>query len=243
MASQALLLRTLVELADTLVDDFDVIELLSGLTERCIEAFNVSDAGILLAAPVGSELQVVATTSVEMRNIELFELQAREGPCVDCYRSGQPVLNQLLESPAALRRWPRFSVMARQAGFESVTALPLRLRATTLGALNLFRAERTKMTADELGAAQALADVATIAILQHQAARDANMVNDQLQHALTSRIVIEQAKGVLAERANTSVDDAFTMLRHYTRATNRQLGETAQAVVNGMITLQELRAH
>lgn len=238
MALEALLLRTLVELADTLVDDFDVIDLLSVLTERCVEAFNVSDAGILLAAPVGGDLQVAAATSTEMRDVELFELQAREGPCGDCYRSGRPELNQALNSGEARRRWPRFTAMARAAGFESVTALPMRLRSTTVGALNLFRTDSTEMDTDELGAAQALADVATIAILQHQAARDASAVNDQLQHALTSRVIIEQAKGILAERAAITVDEAFARLRQYARSNNVQLGAAAQALVDGKLLLQ-----
>ena len=166
MSREALLARTLVELADTLVDDFDVVELLTRLADRCVDVLDVAAAGLMLVAPDG-DLRVMASSSEAMRLLELFELQAHEGPCLDCYRTGQPVVNQDLATVNG--RWPRFAAEALAAGFHSVHALPLRLRGTVIGALNLFHIEPGEMRPADVDAAQALADVATIAILQHRA--------------------------------------------------------------------------
>lgn len=167
------------------------------LAERCVELFDVTAAGIMLATPDGT-LRVIASSSEAMRVLELFELQSQEGPCVDCYATKQPVLNQNLDAPE--EAWPRFSEKAREAGIHSVHALPMRLRDTVIGALNLFRLDRGEMSDADVDAAQALADAATIAILQHRAVLETRAVNQQLQQALTSRVIIEQAKGILAER-------------------------------------------
>ncbi len=238
MASQEILIRTLVELADTLVEDFDVVELLSLLTERCIEAFNVHDAGLMLAVPLGGDLQVMVSSSAAMRVLELYELQTRDGPCLETYRSGEPVLNADLNSTG--QRWPQFTPAARNAGFGSVSALPLRLRGVTIGALNLFRTDHTVMDELDLAAAQAFADVATIAILHHHQNVDSRQLNDQLQHALTTRIIIEQAKGMLAERAGMGMDQAFAQLRGHARRHNQRLAETAESFINGTTTLNQL---
>jgi GAF domain-containing protein len=233
MASQDLLTRTLVELADNLVDDFDVVELLTLLTDRCLEAFDVDDAGIMLAAPIGGPLQVMASSSAPMRDLELYELQASDGPCLDTYHSGDAVTNESLDSTAD--RWPRFTPAAIEAGFLSVSAIPMRLRGHTIGALNLFRAGPGVLSDADLAAARAFADVATIAILQHQAAIDSQTLNEQLNHALNSRIVIEQAKGMLAERAGIDVDEAFDWLRHHARRHNLRLASVAQHLIDGDI--------
>ena len=237
MADQELLTRTLVELADTLVDDFDVVELLSLLTDRCCEAFDVTDAGIVLAAPIGGDLRVMASSSATIRDLELYELQAREGPGVDTYRTGQPVINQVLEHTGL--RWPAFTRVALAVGFRSVSALPLRLRRRTIGALNLFRVDESPLGDGDLSAAQAFADVATIAILQHQAAVDAREVNDQLSHALNSRVIIEQAKGMLAERAGIDVDEAFAWLRVHARRQAVRLVDVAQDFIEGKVDIGE----
>jgi len=230
---EALLARTLVELADTLVADFDVVELLSRLADRCVEVLEVGAAGLMLAGPDG-ELRVMASSSEAMRVLELFELQAREGPCLDCYRSGEAVVDTNLASAA--RRWPSFAAVALAAGFGSVHALPLRLRGTVIGALNLFHVEAGNMPRADVEAAQALADVATIAVLQHRASLEAQAFNQQLQHALNSRIVIEQAKGMVAERAGLDMEQAFTALRSYARSHNRRLADVAEAVIGGTLT-------
>ena len=232
MPREALLARTLVELADTLVDDFDVVELLTLLADRCVEVLNVSAAGLMLVAPEG-DLRVVASSSEEMRLVELFELQSEEGPCPDSYRTGEPTLSRDLAADEA--RWPRFGPVALKAGFRSVHALPLRLRGLTIGALNLFQSDEGELEEADVIAGRALADIATIAILQHRAAREAHMVIDQLNHALQSRIAIEQAKGVLAERSHLDMDGAFAWMRHHARSQNRLLVDVAQGIIDGTV--------
>jgi GAF domain-containing protein len=238
MAKDAQLGRALVELTDTLVDDFDVVELLTLLTDRCVDVLDVAAAGLMLVSPDG-ELRVVASSSEAMRVLELFELQAEQGPCLDCYHTGKPVVNKDLNPHDD--RWPRFAKEALQAGFHSVHALPMRLRGTTIGALNLFHTERGEMTQHDLHAAQALADVATIAILQHRAVLQAQLVNEQLQQALNSRIVIEQAKGIVAERFNLSMEDAFHTLRNHARHNNLGLVNVCRDLIDGKLTVKALR--
>jgi GAF domain-containing protein len=232
MLRESLLARTLVELADTLVDDFDVVDLLTLLADRCVETLDVAAAGIVLASPDG-RLRVLASTSDAMRLLALFELQADEGPCLDCYRTGEPVAHEELTSARA--RWPRFAAEALAAGFHSVQALPLRLRGTTIGALNLFDADAAEPGPADAEVAQAFADVATIAILQHRAVREAQVVNEQLNRALNSRIVIEQAKGVLAEREGLDVQQAFDRLRGHARNHNVRLSDLASDVIAGTV--------
>jgi GAF domain-containing protein len=238
MPREALLVGTMVELADTLVDDFDVVELLTRLADRCVEVLDVSAAGLMVARPGGGDLQVVASSSDAMRVLELFELQAEEGPCPDCYRTGEPVLNEDLASVNG--RWPRFAPHALEAGFRSVHAVPMRLRGVTIGALNLFRAAEGGLDQADVLAAQALADIATIAILQQRAVVEARVLNQQLSQALNTRIVIEQAKGVLAERANIDMEQSFTRLRAHARNHNVRLAEVAQRIIDGTLSTESL---
>jgi GAF domain-containing protein len=237
MPREALLAQTLVELADTLVADFDVVELLTLLTDRCVEVLDVTSAGIMLVAPDG-DLRVIASSSDTMRYLELFELQAQEGPCLDCFHTQKAVVNQDLA--AANGRWPDFAAEALKAGFHSAHALPMRLRGTVIGALNLFHTDPGEMSQADLAAAQALADVATIAILQNRAALESQVVNEQLQTALNSRIVIEQAKGVVGERQDLNMEEAFTTLRTYARSHNRRLVDVAYNVIDGTLTTTAL---
>jgi serine phosphatase RsbU (regulator of sigma subunit)/GAF domain-containing protein len=232
MPREALLARTLVEVADTLVEDFDVVELLSRLSDRCVEVLDVAAAGLMLAYP-GGDLRVMASSSEAMRLLELFELQSEEGPCPDCYRTGEPIVNHRLVSSGG--PWPRFSPRALKAGFKSVHALPMRLRDVTIGALNLFRADEGALTDADVAAAQALADVATIAILHHREARDIQVLNEQLHHALNSRIVIEQAKGIVAEQLGLEMDQAFSALRNHARAHKLRLIDLAHDVITGAV--------
>ncbi len=232
MPRQEMLVRALVELADTLVADFDVVELLTLLTDRSVEVLDVDAAGLMLTS-VDGELRVMASSSDAMRLLELFELQAQEGPCLDCFRTGQAIVNHDLER--ARERWPRFAGEASDAGFRMVHALPMRLRGTVLGALNLFHVEAGAMSGADVEAAQALADVATIALLQHRAAREAQVLNDQLNDALNSRVVIEQAKGMLAERQAIDLESAFSILRHHARNNNERLADVARSVVDGSV--------
>ena len=229
MAREAVLARTLVELADTLVDEFDVVELLTLLTDRCVDVLDVAAAGIMLASPSG-ELRVMASSSEAIRMLELFEIQSQEGPCLDCFRTGVPVVNQNLASVNG--RWPNFAPEALAAGFQSVHALPMRLRGKVLGALNLFHVDTGEMREADTIAAQAFADVATIGILQHQAVLEAQVLNNQLNYALNSRVVIEQAKGVLAERMSLNMEQAFNLLRTHARNNNLRLVDVAQAMID-----------
>jgi GAF domain-containing protein len=229
MARETMLARALVELADTLVSDFDMTELLLVLTHRCVDVLDVAAAGIVLASPAG-DLRVMASSSEEMRLLELYELQAQEGPCLDCYNTGEPVLNaDLGDDP----RWPRFAPRAMAAGFRSVHALPMRLRGAILGALNMFHVDVGEMRPGDVAAAQALADVATIAILQHRAALEAKLLNEQLTEALNTRIVIEQAKGMIAQHRGVDMEAAFTALRDHARTHNLRLADVARGVTDG----------
>lgn len=237
MTRETVLARTFVELADTLVDDFDVVDLLTRLADRCVEILDVDAAGIMLARPDG-QLRVMASSSEAMRVLELFEVQAQEGPCLDCHHSGEPVVNQDLATVNG--RWPQFAPEALAAGFRSVHALPMRLRGTVIGALNLFRAGPGEMDPADLEAAQALADVATIAILQHRSILEAQVINDQLTHALNSRIVIEQAKGMVAERLNLDVERSFAVLRGHARNHNLRLADIAEAIIAGTLAASAL---
>lgn len=217
-----------VELADTLVDDFDVIDFLYILAQRCTELLDVAAAGIMLVDPHGT-LRVAASSVEQARLLELYELQTDQGPCLDCYRTGQQVITA---GPAAARRWPQFTAHARQAGYASVHALPMRLRGHIVGTLNLFRTQPGDLDNHSVHLGQALADVATISLLQQRSRHDAQILAEQLQTALTSRIVVEQAKGILAERHGIDLDTAFSALRAHARAHNQRLADLARHIID-----------
>src|SRR4051812_30504033 len=239
MPRESILTRTLVELADTLVADFDVVELLTMLGDRCVEVLDVGAAGIMLAAPDG-ELRVMASTSETMHMLELLELQTQEGACLDCFGTGSLGESADLVSDD---RWPKFTAATTAAGFGSVNALPMRLRGSVIGALNLFHVEGgKKMPEADVVAAQAFADIATIAILQFRATVEAKSLNDQLNQALNSRILIEQAKGMVAERAGVDMVKAFDRLRSHARNHNRRLVDVAEDVINGELGASVLDA-
>ncbi|MEU5562117.1 GAF and ANTAR domain-containing protein [Micromonospora musae] len=219
-----------VELADTLVDDFDVIEFLHVLADRCVQLLGVSAAG-LLVVDQHDNLQVVAASSERTRLLELFQLQTDQGPCVDCYRTGQPV--SVTDLRAASHRWPRFTAAAAEVGFTAVHALPMRLRSDVIGALNLFDTRPGALDDGTARIGQALADAATIGLLQQRAIHHRDILTTQLQTALNSRVLIEQAKGVLAERLHVDVGEAFALLRDGARSRNRRLSDLAQAIVEG----------
>ena len=229
-AREALLSRTFVQLADTLVDEFDIIDLLTVLTDRCVELLDAAAAGILLADHDGV-LHVMAASTEQARLLELFQLQNHEGPCLDCFSTGHAAVNDL----ALSHQWPRFAPQALAAGYSAVHALPMRLRENVIGALNVFLDDRVLASDDDLLIAQALADAATIAILQDQTVREAQVVAAQLNGALTSRIPIEQAKGILAERAKVDMQEAFSRLRRYARDHNCRLSVVATELINGTL--------
>jgi transcriptional regulator with GAF, ATPase, and Fis domain len=224
-----LLSDTFVGLADTMVADFDVIDFLHMLTDRSVALLAASAAGVVLADPRG-ELRVAAASSEAAGLIELFQIQNDQGPCLDCFRTGRPVT--AADLTRADQRWPRFAAAAVHAGFRTVEALPMRLRDQVVGALNLFRATPGPFAAADLRIGQALADVATIGLLQERSLRRTEILAEQLQGALNSRVTIEQAKGKLAERLTINMDDAFRMLRDYARNSNQHLTDVARNFVD-----------
>jgi GAF domain-containing protein len=223
------LAKTFVELADSLIDDFDALGLLDVLVERSVDLLGVAAAGLLFADGQ-DQMRLAASSSEGARLLELYQIQNDEGPCLECYRSGQPVSAGSMEE--ATTRWPRFAEAASRAGFVGVLVVPLRLRGRVIGALNLFDANGILSDPETHPVAQAMADVATIAILQERLGKQREVLNEQLQSALTSRVVIEQAKGVLAARLDVDMGEAFERLRKRSRNDRRRLVEVAEEVVN-----------
>ncbi|MGO2542919.1 MAG: GAF domain-containing protein [Specibacter sp.] len=223
-----------VKIADTLVADYDVVDLLHTLVDESVALLDAAAAGLLLVDPAG-DLQVMASTSEESQLVEVLQLEAGVGPCVDCFRTGAVVAINDIASDGA--PWPHFQAAALSQGFVSVHAVPMRLRGHTIGALNLFRHEAGPLSSEDAAIAQAFADVATISLLQERALRESDVVNEQLQRALNSRIVIEQAKGVIAHTANVTIDEAFILLRTHARSHNRPLSETSREVVERTVTI------
>jgi GAF domain-containing protein len=225
-----------VELIDTLVDDFDVIDMLTVLTSRSVELIPAAAAGILLADRSG-HLRVMAASTEQIAVLELFQVQNEEGPCLDSFRTGEVVIDSDM-GPGSI--WPRFAAESVAAGYPSVCAVPLRLRNAVLGGLNLFMTEPVGLSATDIALAQALADVASIAIIQNQAALDAADREARLQQALNSRVAIEQAKGMLAEFAAVDMDEAFNRLRRFARNHNRRLTEVAESLVAGRVKVADI---
>ncbi|AXK36629.1 ANTAR domain-containing protein [Streptomyces armeniacus] len=228
-----------VELADNLVADFDLIDFLWLLTDRSVRTLDIAAAGLLLADTDG-QLRVMAASSDEARLMELLQLQHDSGPCLTCYRTAAPVVVPDLAMEA--HRWPRFAEEARRRGYTGVQAVPMRLRDEVIGALNLFHTAAKPFAPDITPLAQALADVATISVLQQRGAARRELLNEQLENALQTRVVIEQAKGKLAERLDVGMEEAFTLLRAYARSHNRRLSELAAAFVEGTEALADLRS-
>jgi GAF domain-containing protein len=231
------LVEMFVEVADTLVDDFDLIEFLQKLATHSSELFDARAAGLLLADHRG-RLQVMAASDERSEMLELFQVQAHEGPCQDCFTQGEPVINADLTQ--AHDRWPTFAPRAVAAGYRSVHAFPLRLRNQSYGALNLFGTEPGRMEPADAKVVQALADVATIGMLQQRAIQRGDELTEQLQGALNTRIVIEQAKGMIAQTHAITPDDAFDMLRAYCRKNNLRLSDVANRVITDPTGLDTL---
>ena len=232
MMREQRLAEVFVELADTLVEEYDVVDLLQTLTERCVELVDTDAAGLMLDDQRGN-LRLIAHTHESARLLELFELQQQEGPCLDCFATGQVIAN--IDLTTAADRWPVFTRAARDVGFDTSHAVPLRLRRQVIGALNLFTNGRRYLSDEHLAVAQGLADIATIGLLHERAVRDKVTLSEQLQTALQSRILIEQAKGVLSAQGGTSVEAAFTLMRSHARRTGQPLTALAGAVVAGQV--------
>ena len=223
------LVETFVTLADTLVADYDIVDLLHTLVEKCAALLDASAAGIILSAGDG-ELEVVASTNERSRLVEILQLRAGSGPCVESFTTGHAV--SIPDIAVLGDKWPRFQSGAVEQGFASMHAVPLRLRDTTIGSLNLFWDRIGGLGDVDTLAVQALADVATIGILQERTIRESDVVRQQLQHALNSRVMIEQAKGVVAYVNDVHMGDAFTLIRDYARGNGLALAEVAEQIVN-----------
>ncbi|QMU70679.1 GAF domain-containing protein [Streptacidiphilus sp. P02-A3a] len=221
-----------VEVADSLIDDFDVIDFLQQFSVRCMELLDVDAVGVMLADQ-HDNLRVLAASDEHTRLLELFALQHDQGPCVECYRTGRSRTDIDLTDPRTTRGWPQFAPRARSAGFVAANVIPLRLRGRVIGVLGLFQTTPAVLSPADTVLAQALADMATIAVLQQRTLDHSEVERAQLQYALTSRIVLEQVKGILAERWNLSVDDAFAAFRAYARANHYKLAQLAREIADG----------
>jgi transcriptional regulator with GAF, ATPase, and Fis domain len=232
--------RAFVDLASSLANGLDVVDLLAQLTSDCARLLDVTSAGLLLADQRGV-LHVMAASSQRARELEVFQVQREEGPCLDSYMKGQPVSAPDLDQESD--RWPVFVPAARVAGFASVHALPMRLRDARLGTLGLFGSDVGALNEEDLRLGQALADVASVALVQDRAAADHTAINEQLQNALTSRVIIEQAKGILAQQGDLRMEEAFLTLRQYSRDKNQRLSDVAHALVYRQLSGRALLDH
>jgi transcriptional regulator with GAF, ATPase, and Fis domain len=230
-SGEAALARAFVRLADTLSSDFDIVDFLHGLSADSVEILGAQAAGVMLADARGG-LRLIASSDERTRLLELFELQDAQGPCLDAFSTARAVQASAADSRI---RWPVFAPHAAQAGFQMMCAVPLRVRTDVIGALNLFRGTDELFTDAEINIAQAMAEMAAIGLIQERALREHGLLAEQLQAALISRVVIEQAKGMLAEYLRMTVDDAFRLLRNYARHQNRKLSDAARDVVDRKI--------
>ena len=226
------LVRVLVNMADTLVSDFDVVDLFYELVRSCTDLLDVAQAGLLLTDGNG-ELRVVAASSEATGVVELLELENQGGPGMEAFRTGRPVRSGELAGSEAQHRWTEFGDAALSAGFLAVTAVPMRLRNQVLGALNMFMTDRVDLTDEDLTVAQALADLATIAVLQDRSTIDDRTLISQLRTALETRVVIEQAKGIVAQETGLTMDETFRRIRNHARNKNERLRDVSAAIVSG----------
>ncbi|MCL2534898.1 MAG: GAF and ANTAR domain-containing protein [Nocardiaceae bacterium] len=231
--SERRLVHVFEELADALVPGFDTVDFLRTLTDRTVELVAIDAAGILLADERG-HLSSVASTTEPVHTLEQLEIANARGPCYDCFTTGRPIFN--LGHDAASARWPRFQHLSGEIGFGAVHAVPLQLGDQVIGSLNMFCVAPGSLPAEDLDTSRALARIATIGLLHKRAAHSAQEEAAQLRQALTSRIIIEQAKGMLAESAGCTPAVAFEALRHYARTHGRPLHDVAAEVVDGTLS-------
>lgn len=231
---EAQLTATFVTLADTLVDDYDVVDLLHTLIDTCADLLDAAGAGLTLAAADG-QLEVLASTSEESKLVELMQLRAGEGPCIEAYLTGKVVAVSDVDDVVDV--WPLFARNALAQGFRSVHCIPMQLRGQTIGSLNLFRNSLGMLPDDDIAVARGLADIATIGILHQRAIQESDVARQQLQNALDSRVLIEQAKGVLAHTHSVDMNGAFTLLRTYARQNGARLQDVARDVVERRLTI------
>jgi len=233
MSRQQHVVRVFLELADTLVEDFDVIDFLHQMTVRCRELLEVSDAAVFLSHSESRLHSPAPCTSGPLLQ-RVLEAACGQGPAVDAHRTARPVT---VRDPAdAAARWPQFAPRLRQAGYVRATALPMRLREENLGSLLLLHTGDLPLTAEDLGLAQAFADAAAIGLVHARTISRQHAVNEQLHTALQSRIVIEQAKGILAARCGVTLNQAFEAIRRYARHHRILLRNVARDVIDTGLT-------
>ena len=228
LTHEAQLVEAFATLADTMVTDYDAVGVLQTLVENCATFLDATAAGVLIGDSP-DRLELIASTSEASSIVELMQLSAQAGPCIECFVTGAVVSIPVIDQ--APEKWRAFIDSAAQQGFRSVLAVPMRLRDTHIGALNLLRTEEGALNDRDVRAAQALADVATIGILHERMLTESDAIRAQLQSALNSRVMIEQAKGVLAYLDNSSTDEAFTKIRAYARSKRMLLSVVAEQVV------------
>ena len=233
-ARESRLVATFVSVADSLVAEYDIVDLLQILVDDCTELFDASAAGILLVTPEGA-LEVVAATNERSEFLSLLQARSGEGPCVETITIGRPV--SVPDVSDTDPRWSLFASASLRSGYRAIHSIPMRLRDSTIGSLNLFRASIGRLNEPDAVAVQALADVATIAILNERAHRESDQTREQLQRALDSRIVIEQAKGVLSQRLGVDMGEAFGLIRAHSRSTRSRMRDVAGAIVSGRLHL------
>ena len=229
MSREGDVVKSLVEMADTLVNDYDVVDLLTGLADRCVSLLGVSAAGVMLASPRGT-LGLVASSSEAMRLLELFELQSQEGPCLDAHQQGKVVTEPDLADPAT-RRWPSFTPPAVQAGVRAVFGFPLRVGRAHLGALNLYRDLPGSLTGDQYADALVVADVAARWVLEAQAGASPGTVAEELEAGSEFHFAVHNAAGIVSVQESISVTDALLRLRAFAFSSVRPLADVAQDVI------------
>lgn len=222
------LLEAVVSLVDSLLEDFDVVELVTDLTRQCAQLLDVASAGLLLAGPDG-QLRLVTATSGRTAELELFQLQTHEGPCLECYRTGRQL--SVADLRTAARRWPGFVEAARRQGFASVHAIPMRAAGTVIGALGLFGVTPGELNPLDLAVGQTLAHVATVAILQQHGPAP-ETVSIRLRDVLRQQVLVEQAKGLVHDALRVPLDEAATLLRAYARRHHRHLTDVCETLVS-----------
>jgi GAF domain-containing protein len=226
-----------VAVADTLTTDFDVVDLLHTLVQDCVEILDMKAGGLMLADGDG-ELQLMTSTSEAAAFVEVMQLNAAAGPCIDCFKGGVAV--SVSDVADQVAQWPEFVVAAQAQDFHSALATPMKLRGRVIGTMNLFGATAMEVNSRDAAVAQALADVATIAILQERLVREGHVIEEQLHLALDSRIMIEQAKGVIAQSLSLGMDDSFALLRKYSRDNNLTIRSVAKRVSDRELSVQEI---
>lgn len=229
---EAEIATTLIRLADTIVDGFDRYELLHDLSVSCARLLDADAAGVSIAD--GRRLQFVVATSEDMATVERFQADHRQGPCFDAYLTGQHVSTPDLRATA--RRWPRWTRQALALGFAAADAFPLRLGEQTVGALDVYATQTRTLSPDDVALGAAFAHMAAIGLVHEQAIAEHRNVQAQLQHALDNRISIEQAKGIVAERLQIPVSQAFDLIRRFSRSHNVKVVKTSRQIVNGELT-------